>query len=351
MGTPSRVLKRIIIETLHSAAPEPVSPDRLYRAVESQVEFDDDDLTPPRLHGGRVKEPSWRRNVRNVLQALKDSGELVNVARNAWRLPSPDPQRRLDESQAWQLVRAAAENELGQPSEFESTMRGQRYRVASVTDRQIVIDRLDSPARETLSSTEVERAVRYLNSAGGRLGRRAAHYTVAKEVALVYLHPQLEWSEDREWIEVVGSGPRQVPRTIYEEFGQAPDDNPAELSRFARKVRAGQPKFRRNLLRAYEERCAITGWGPAAVLEAAHVLLHANTGNNHVNNGLLLRADLHLLFDDGMIRIHPHTYAVVLDPTLHDSEYRNLQGARLRPRIDGGYPNREYLKVRWEAGL
>jgi hypothetical protein len=235
------------------------------------------------------------------------------------------------------------------PSAYASTQYGQRYRILSVTDRQIVVDRLDSAAREKLSAGEVERGIRYLNAAGGRLGRRTVHYTVAKEVTIVHLHPSLSWSSDNEWIEVSTDELVVTVPPVYADFGQAPDDDPAQLATFARRVRAGQPKFRDNLLKLYGERCAVTGWGPAAVLEAAHVLLHSHTGNNHVDNGLLLRADLHILFDNGLIRIHPDTYIVILDPTLHDGPYGDLHGRSLRPRVNGGHPKREYLRLRWEV--
>jgi len=279
---------------------------------------------------------------------MKDSGELVNIERNAWRFPTPDPRLRLDEKQAWQLVVQAAEEELQNPTPFSSTQLGQRYRILAVSEKQIVIDRLDAPGQTTLSANEVERGIRYLNAAGGRLGRRTVHHTVAKEVAIVFLHPSLKWSTDKQWIEISGGEAPPPVLPVYSDFGQAPDDDPAELSNFARRVRAGQPKFRRNLLRLYNERCTITGWGPAEVLEAAHVLLHHKTGNNHVDNGLLLRADLHVLFDKGLIRIHPDSYTVVLDPTLHEGPYGDLHGRSLRPRVNGGHPKREYLRLRWK---
>ena len=63
----------------------------------------------------------------------------------------------------------------------------------------------------------------------------------------------------------------------YEEYGEAPDDDPGELRRFARKVRRGQAKFRRNLLKLYEGRCAISGWSPETVLQAAHIVDHATS--------------------------------------------------------------------------
>jgi predicted restriction endonuclease len=64
-------------------------------------------------------------------------------------------------------------------------------------------------------------------------------------------------------------------------------------------VRRGQPAFRRRLLAAYEGTCCISGWAPEAVLEAAHIQEHSKAGLNSMANGLLLRSDLHALFDEG----------------------------------------------------
>lgn len=68
-------------------------------------------------------------------------------------------------------------------------------------------------------------------------------------------------------------------------------------------LRQGQPGFRNALMDAYERRCAVTGCMIEDVLEAAHILPYAGPHTNHVTNGLLLRADIHTLFDRGLIKI------------------------------------------------
>jgi hypothetical protein len=349
MTTASHRLRHTIVASLSAAHPRQVRVEELYQAVEQAVEFDAEDLTPPTLRGSPVGEPSWKRNVRNVLQSSKRTGTLVNIQHSTWGLPSPNPEFSLDESVAWPEVRRAAENALVHGSEFKSTQQGHRYRILEVGPSRISIQRLDSQANETLTEGEVTSGVRYLNAAGGRLGRRTMHYTVAKEVAMVFLHPRLAWSADNEWIEVVGVDSAETPRPIYRDFGEAPDDDPAKLARFARRIRAGQPRFRRNLIKLYGEYCAISGWGPRSVLEAAHILLHANSGLNHTDNGILLRSDLHTLFDKGLLRIDPDSLIIVLHRSLAGTPYWELNGAELRPRLDGSHPDREYLRRRWNA--
>jgi hypothetical protein len=350
MTTPSHELRKTIVEVLSAVHPQPIGLQQIYQAVERAVVFDAEDLAPPTVRGESVNEPSWKRNVRNVLQHSKQAGTLVNFAHNAWRLPTPDPHSRLDETTAWEEVRNAGEKALAHGVVYRSTKQEHGYRVQEAGSKRLVIERLDSPAAETVTAGEVQSAARYLNAAGGRVGRRTLSYTVAKEVSIVFLHPRLTWSEDNDWIQVVGAESGGEPeRPVYEGFGEAPDDDPARLALFARRVRRGQPKFRKKLLALYGGRCAVSGWGPESVLEAAHILLHAHHGLNRSENGILLRADLHGLFDDGLLKIDPSTLTVVLDRSLEETPYWPLNGATLRPRLDASQPSREYLRARWET--
>jgi hypothetical protein len=138
-------------------------------------------------------------------------------------------------------------------------------------------------------------------------------------------------------------------KPAYKDFGPPPNDNPEDLQTFARKVRRGQAKFRTALRALYNDTCAISGWsGPENVMEAAHIQLHSSTGLNSVENGLLIRADLHSLFDDHLLRIDPKTLKVVLHDSLRNTEYWELNGKALEPREGGSTPSLECLKVRWE---
>ncbi len=135
----------------------------------------------------------------------------------------------------------------------------------------------------------------------------------------------------------------------YQEFGQAPDDDPTDLRQFAARVRKGQQRFRANLLRLYDKQCAISGWGPPAVLDAAHIVSHGRSGLNHTDNGILLRSDLHDLFDCGLLVIQPDL-KVSLDPSLQGSEYWQYDGVMLRARVDGSHPSNELLRDRQRCG-
>ena len=75
--------------------------------------------------------------------------------------------------------------------------------------------------------------------------------------------------------------------------------------------RLGQGGFRVGVIQAYERRCAITGERTLPALEAAHILPVKQDGLHDISNGLLLRRDLHALFDNHYITITPEKVLLV----------------------------------------
>lgn len=96
--------------------------------------------------------------------------------------------------------------------------------------------------------------------------------------------------------------------------------------------RLGQGAFRVLVTEAYENRCAVTTEHSLPVLEAAHIRPYADGGAHEVRNGLLLRTDLHRLFDKGYVTVTPD-HRLDVSPTLRDEwhngrvyyEYRGAQ--------------------------
>lgn len=98
--------------------------------------------------------------------------------------------------------------------------------------------------------------------------------------------------------------------------------------------REGQPAFRQALLEAYERKCAISGCTVEALLEAAHIVPYRGAHTNVVGNGLLLRADIHKMFDLHLFRIDPISRQVHLSDVLKTSEYAQFEGVILRKPSD-----------------
>lgn len=116
-------------------------------------------------------------------------------------------------------------------------------------------------------------------------------------------------------------------------------------------VRRGQAAFRQQLLNVYGQ-CLMTGCSVEAALEAAHIVPYQGPGTNHLLNGLVLRADVHTLFDLGLLAVDPDTLTILVAQGLDGTEYETLRGQPLEVAIGGPSPSRVALRVhRALAGL
>lgn len=107
--------------------------------------------------------------------------------------------------------------------------------------------------------------------------------------------------------------------------------------------RRGQPLFRARLLDAYGRRCAISGCTATEVLEAAHIQPYRGEHTHRLDNGLLLRADLHTLFDCHLLWVTPD-YKVALAPALRTTDYSIYHDAPLvLPNSPADHPNLAHL--------
>ena len=86
--------------------------------------------------------------------------------------------------------------------------------------------------------------------------------------------------------------------------------------------RLGQGAFRVLVTDSYDRRCALSGERTLVVLEAAHIRPYAQGGAHLITNGLLLRSDLHTLFDAGYVTV--------------STEYRFEVSRRIREEFENG---------------
>lgn len=113
--------------------------------------------------------------------------------------------------------------------------------------------------------------------------------------------------------------------------------------------RLGQGGFKTLVREAYGKKCAITGHKIVPTLQAAHIVPVSKNGENRIDNGILLRSDVHTMFDQGYLGVAP-------DLTLHVSprlrsefgngdEFYSRQGhVIVTPREPVDRPNREFLE-------
>ena len=120
------------------------------------------------------------------------------------------------------------------------------------------------------------------------------------------------------------------------------------------KRRLGQGAFRTLVANAYQRRCAITGERSVPVLQAAHIQSFSDEGPNTVDNGILMRSDMHALFDAGYLTIDYDQRGesrVVFSGRLHEDfgngkDYSPYHGRRLAvvPDRKNLRPARQYLE-------
>lgn len=113
--------------------------------------------------------------------------------------------------------------------------------------------------------------------------------------------------------------------------------------------RVGQGIFRTVVTDVYGRQCAVTREKALPALEAAHIRPFSETPQHYVRNGLLLRSDVHKLFDAGYVTVTPDYHFEVSDRIHTDFDdgenYYKLQGTELWvPRSSEHRPGREHLE-------
>lgn len=110
------------------------------------------------------------------------------------------------------------------------------------------------------------------------------------------------------------------------------------------KQRRGQKAFRDSLI-AQSAKCAVSNCEIVDILEAAHITAYKNDTHNNISNGLLLRCDMHTLYDLDLFAIDPDSFVIYFAPQIRDKEYRKYHGKKLGVAYK---INRGALVERWK---
>ncbi|MGK3193908.1 HNH endonuclease [Enterobacter soli] len=117
--------------------------------------------------------------------------------------------------------------------------------------------------------------------------------------------------------------------------GEADNDTPNLLEDDQRKIvdrqikqRRGQKTFRDKLLKSNPV-CAVTGCELVDILEAAHIDAYRNDSHNDISNGLLLRTDIHTLFDLELFAINPMTHQLHFSDAALSNGYKELENKKI----------------------
>ncbi|MFS0703411.1 HNH endonuclease [Cellulomonas sp. 179-A 9B4 NHS] len=119
--------------------------------------------------------------------------------------------------------------------------------------------------------------------------------------------------------------------------------------------RVNQGRFRERMLERFDGTCAVTGRQPEAVLDAAHLYSYAERPEHQDDGGLLLRADVHRLFDRLLLTIDPVHWRAEVAPVLRERHEHldALHGGplhlprRVRPAIGLVADHRRAARDRW----
>lgn len=191
------------------------------------------------------------------------------------------------------------------------------------------------------SFEEMRRRIERLRHDGGDAGDSVGEYRIgclmlAQPVFLprdTWVTPPADWPDNavqgaaydlsegegqRVWMklqervaETVRVEPRDLPASSAARYGEPSLVRP----------RLGQGIFRVAVTGAYSRACAVTGEHSLPALDAAHIRPYGEGGAHEVSNGLLLRSDIHRLFDKGYVGVTPD-YQFVVSDRLRD-DYSN----------------------------
>lgn len=152
----------------------------------------------------------------------------------------------------------------------------------------------------------------------------------------------LQWEALRNAVKAAGQGP--VLDALTSSSARITGGHKERTVR----VRVGQPQFRKTLIAKYGPVCAFTGTGPLTTLEAGHLYSYAKSGEHHTDGGLLLRRDVHRLFDLGFLAVDPMTLKIDVHADLHDFPvYKSLDGCALHVALTKR--QKDWLEHHWSA--
>lgn len=138
-----------------------------------------------------------------------------------------------------------------------------------------------------------------------------------------------------------------------EELAQVNSGDEEEARRVVSRVaRIQQELFRKQLLLEYDSTCAVTGADVPQVLQAAHIEPYRGRTSQTVTNGILLRSDIHLLYDAHLLSIEPERHVVRLSEKLRGTTYEQWNDVRVRlPRNASARPKEALLDQQYKQFL
>lgn len=111
-------------------------------------------------------------------------------------------------------------------------------------------------------------------------------------------------------------------------------------------TRIGQGLFSGMIKKAYNNQCCVSGEKIPELLNAAHIQSYINADSHHVQNGLLMRVDIHALYDAGLISIDEN-YDILVSEQLNLTDYYKYKSKKITLPVNrSDFPSKDALKLK-----
>jgi len=165
--------------------------------------------------------------------------------------------------------------------------------------------------------------------------------------------PKTQWRHPASGITLEPEAARGIDSIIFNSIligrGQTTpvDEAVVEVARQKKLIeqmrRPDQQLFSKRIRRNYRDKCAVTGCVTPAALEAAHISIKNRLDDNSLANGILLRSDIHALFDRLLITLSEDGTRIQVSPQLIDPSYTGLKTVAVA-RPDTGPPSAKNIQ-------
>ncbi|MFY1664555.1 HNH endonuclease [Pseudomonas sp. Pseu.R1] len=293
--------------------------------------------------------------------AKKDSQQVLTGTNTSSSLSQGHVYSRKDLSTQFQIVDANINNGIFKPAAFDSvwifvtetkTADKTQYEDVLIGD-ELRMEGQTEGRTDYLLEKHVERGLEVLLFYRTKKNQHPGYGFTYKGR---FLYQSQSGSRPTKFVLRHESSPLLNASVVEEELAESGEFDPQNIIDARKKViasvvrRKGQGKFRAALLKAYKGRCAVTGCTIEALLEAAHIVPYLGDETNVVSNGLLLRADIHTLFDLRLLWIDPENRTVKLAEPLIGSEYEEWANKALyAPENSSDWPSVKALKSQFNT--
>jgi len=226
----------------------------------------------------------------------------------------------------WEIILNQAKKLAESKAEWNSLGGNVKYRFFGMDSNRIVVDRISGGDLAVIGKIGATRAISRLRQLK-QIPKTDLINSVVRQTTLVFLHPSIVYDVNTKmicWTE------NNFPLENLQDFINEAEDDQLNKIQIIINQRKNQSKFKSNLIKVYNGKCAITGIQIEELLEAAHINPHSKSGVNKSANGILLRSDIHTLFDNELMKIRPKDYKVKIHKSLFGTEYERYHNLRIK---------------------